>query len=299
MTIRFDDRVAIVTGAGGGLGRAYALALAARGARVVVNDLGGGADGAGDSTAAQAVVAEIEAAGGQAMAIGGSVADSDQMVAMVARAKKRWGGVHILINNAGVLRDKSFAKMTPEDFAFVIKVHLLGSAACTSAVWPLMREQKYGRVLMTASSSGLYGNFGQANYGAAKLGLVGLAKTLAIEGARDGIRVNTIAPTAGTRMTEGLFPQEMYDAFSPDKVAPAALFLVSEDAPTNAILGAGAGVFQAAHVTLTPGVALNGDDLSPEGIAAHWAAITDRSGEWVPQSGAEQAMSAMRKLQGS
>jgi NAD(P)-dependent dehydrogenase (short-subunit alcohol dehydrogenase family) len=298
MTIRFDDRVAIVTGAGGGLGRAYALDLARRGAKVVVNDLGAARDGTGHSDAALQVVAEIEAAGGTAMSNGGSVTDYDHMVEMVARTKEAWGRVDILINNAGVLRDKSFAKMSPEDFAFVVDVHLLGSANCTKAVWETMREQAYGRILMTASSTGLYGNFGQANYGAAKLGLAGLTKTLYLEGAKYNIKVNTLAPTAGTRMTADLFPEQAYEAFAPEKVAPAALYLVSDEAPTNAIVGAGAGVFQSAYVTLTPGVALTGDDCSPEGVAAHWAAITDRTGEIVPQSGAEQAMLIMKVLQG-
>jgi NAD(P)-dependent dehydrogenase (short-subunit alcohol dehydrogenase family) len=298
MTIRFDNRVAIVTGAGGGLGRTYALELARRGAKVVVNDLGGAADGTGHSDAALKVVEEIKAAGGEAMSNGGSVTDYEQMVEMVAKAKEAWGGVHVLINNAGVLRDKSFAKMEPADFRFVVDVHLNGSANCTKAVWDTMREQNYGRILMTSSSSGLYGNFGQANYGAAKLGLAGLTKTLTLEGAKYNVRVNTLAPTAATRMTEGLLPEAMFDAFAPEKVAPAAIYLVSEDAPSNAIVGAGAGVFQAAYVTLTPGVALHGDDLSVEGVAAHWAQIIDRTGEIVPQSGAEQAMLIGKTLQG-
>jgi NAD(P)-dependent dehydrogenase (short-subunit alcohol dehydrogenase family) len=298
MTMSFEGRVAIVTGAGGGLGRAYALELAKRGAKVVVNDLGAARDGTGHSDAALKVVEEIEAAGGEAMSNGGSVTEYDQMVELVAKAKERWGGVHILINNAGILRDKSFAKMEPADFDLVVKVHLSGSANCTKAVWDTMREQAYGRILMTASSTGLYGNFGQANYGAAKLGLAGLAKTLNIEGAKYNVRVNTIAPVAGTRMTEDLFPPEAFAAFAPEHVAPAALFLVSEDAPSNVIVGAGAGVYQTAYVTMTPGVLLPRDQRTPEGIAAAWERISDRTGEIVPQSGSEQSMAILARLQG-
>jgi len=297
MSISFEGRVAIVTGAGGGLGRTYALELARRGAKVVVNDLGGARDGTGAGDAAQQVVEEIEAAGGVAMADRGSVTDEAQMQAMAERARDAWGGVHILINNAGILRDKSFAKMDIDEFRSVVDVHLIGSAICTRAVWEMMRSQNYGRILMTASSTGLYGNFGQANYGAAKMGLVGLAKTLALEGAKYNVRVNTIAPTAATRMTEDLFPPELLDRFRPDLVAPAALFLVSEQAPTNTILGAGAGVVQAAHVTLTRGALL--EEPTPESVAAQWAAITDRTGEIVPQAGAEQAMTTMQRLQGA
>ena len=298
MSIRFDNRVAIVTGAGGGLGRGYALELARRGAKVVVNDLGGSRDGTGHSDAALKVVEEIEALGGEAMADGGSVTDYAQMVEMVAKAKERFGSVHILINNAGVLRDKSFAKMEPEDFKFVVDVHLNGSANATKAVWDTMRDQNYGRILMTASSTGLFGNFGQANYGAAKLSLAGLTKTLYLEGAKYNVRVNTIAPVAGTRMTEDIFPEAAFALFKPEAVAPAALYLVSEDAPSNAIVGAGAGVFHASYVTMTKGVRLQGDELTPEGIAAHWEQITDRSGEIVPQSGGEQAQVIFGHLQG-
>ncbi|MFW2852787.1 SDR family NAD(P)-dependent oxidoreductase [Sphingomonas sp. TX0543] len=298
MTIRFEDKVAIVTGAGGGLGREYALELARRGAKVVVNDLGGDRTGTGASDAAQKVVEEIEAAGGAAIANGASVTEYEQMTEMVARAKEKWGGVHILINNAGVLRDKTFTKMEPADFEFVVKVHLIGSAMATKACWETFREQNYGRVLMTASSTGLFGNFGQANYGAAKLGLAGLTKTLYLEGAKNNIKVNTIAPVAGTRMTEDLFPEEAFKAFSPDKVVPAALFLVSEDAPTNQIVGAGAGVFQASYVTLTQGKLLTGDDLSVEGVQKYWSEITDRTDEIVPDSGAAQSMLIGKKLAG-
>ena len=299
MSITFEGRVAIVTGAGGGLGRAYALELARRGAKVVVNDLGGARDGSGSSDAAARVVEEIEAAGGTAMASRASVTQLAEVEAMVGEAREAWGGVHILINNAGILRDKSFAKMDMDDFRAVLDVHLTGSANCTKAVWDVMREQNYGRILMTSSSTGLYGNFGQANYGAAKLGLVGLAKTLALEGAKYDVRVNSLAPTAATRMTEDLFPPAMLEAFNPENVVPAALFLVSDDAPNGAILGAGAGVVQAAYVTLTPGYALPEGNRTPEEVAAHWAEISSREGEIVPQSGAEQAMTILQRLQGN
>ncbi len=298
MTISFHDRVAIVTGAGGGLGREYALELARRGAKVVVNDLGGARDGTGHSDAALKVVEEIEAAGGTAMSNGGNVAEPEQMTEMVAKAKEAWGGVHILINNAGILRDKSFAKMEMADFELVVRVHLLGSAICTKAVWDTMREQNYGRILMTASSTGLYGNFGQTNYGAAKLGLAGFAKSLYLEGAKNNIKVNTLAPVAATRLTEDIFPPEAFDAFDPVNVMPAALFLVSENAPSNVIVGAGGGFFHAANITLTRGVALPEGERTPEAVAAHWEKIIDRIDETVPQSGAEQSMMAMQRLQG-
>jgi NAD(P)-dependent dehydrogenase (short-subunit alcohol dehydrogenase family) len=299
MTISFQGRVAIVTGAGGGLGRAYALELARRGARVVVNDLGGARDGSGSSDAAERVVAEIEAAGGEGMANGASVTDLAQVEEMVRAAKERWGRVDLLINNAGILRDKSFAKMTMDDFRSVVDVHLIGSANCTKAVWETMRGQAYGRILMTSSSTGLYGNFGQANYGAAKLGLLGFAKTLHLEGAKYGIRVNTIAPTAATRMTQDIFPPDLLALFGPEYVVPAALFLVSDDAPSNAIVGAGGGVVQAAYVTLTPGYALPEGARTVEEVAANWDRIADRTLEIVPQSGAEQAMLILATLKGN
>ena len=297
MSISFKDKVAIVTGAGGGLGRAYALELARRGAKVVVNDLGSARDGTGHSDAALAVVEEIKAAGGEAMSNGGNVAEFQQMEEMVAKTKEAWGGIHVLINNAGILRDKTFAKMEPVDFELVVRVHLFGSAFVTKAVWETMREQNYGRVLMTTSSSGIGGNFGQANYSAAKLGVVGLAKTLHLEGAKFNIRVNSLAPTAGTRMTQDIFPEEAYKAFSPENVVPAALFLVSDDAPSNAIVGAGAGVCQSAWVTMNEGVLLPENERTVEGFAKAWDKISDRTGDAVVQNGMEQSMHAMTVLQ--
>ena len=288
-SIDFKGRVAIVTGAGGGLGRQHALALAARGAKVLVNDLGGARDGSGGSVgAAQAVVDEIRAGGGQAMANGASVTDFDAVQAMVRQAVDAWGRVDILVNNAGILRDKSFAKMELADFRLVVDVHLMGAVHCTKAVWALMNEQKYGRIVMTTSSTGLYGNFGQSNYGAAKLALVGLMQTLSLEGAKNDVRVNCLAPTAATRMTEGLMSQEVLDALKPEAVVPAMLVLASQDAPNRTILCAGAGTFEAAHITLTQGAWLGIGADAPEQLAARLAEVTSRDGEIVPQSGAAQ-----------
>ncbi len=295
--MRFDGQVAIVTGAGGGLGREHALALAARGAKVVVNDLGGARDGSGGSaTAAEAVVAEIEAAGGEAMANAASVTDFAAVQAMVDQVMAKWGRIDILVNNAGVLRDKSFAKMELDDFRFVVDVHLMGAVNCTKAVWEIMRAQNYGRIVMTTSSSGLYGNFGQANYGAAKMALVGLMQTLAIEGAKNDIRVNCLAPTAHTRMTEDLGAALPLEALAPALVTPGLLYLVSKDAPTRAILAAGAGGFERAYVTLTQGDFIVGPE-APEQVAARFDAISDRDGEIVPDMGAAQGMIELTKAQ--
>ena len=285
MTLDFTGRVAIVTGAGGGLGRQHALALAARGVKVVVNDL----------AAAQAVVDEIKAAGGEAIANGASVTDFAAVQAMVQQAVDAWGRVDILVNNAGILRDKSFAKMELADFQLVVDVHLMGAVHCSKAVWALMNEQKYGRIVMTTSSSGLYGNFGQSNYGAAKMALVGLMQTLSIEGAKNDIRVNCLAPTAATRMTEGLMPQAVLDALKPEAVVPAMLVLAAQDAPTRTILCAGAGTFEAAHVTLTNGAFIGIGADAPEQLAARLAEITDRTGEQVPQSGSAQGTNEVGK----
>ena len=295
-TIRFDGRVAVVTGAGGGLGRHHALALAARGAKVVVNDLGGTLEGNGGTPkAAQAVVDEIIAAGGDAIASGASVTDPAAVQAMVDAAVRRWGRIDILVNNAGILRDKSFAKMALDDFRLVLEVHLMGAVHCTKAVWELMRAQNHGRIVMTTSSSGLYGNFGQANYGAAKMALVGLMQTLALEGAKHNIRVNCLAPTAATRMTEHLMPEAVLALLKPEAVTPGLLALVADDAPTRTILCAGAGAFEQAHITLTDGVFIGLGADAAEQVASQLAAIGDRSLETVPQSGAAQGTIETRK----
>lgn len=289
MTIRYDGKVAIVTGAGQGLGRSHAIELAKRGAKVVVNDLGGSADGTGSSSeSARAVVAEIEALGGEAMANGANVAKFDEVEAMVAQAMASWGRVDILVNNAGILRDKSFVKGSLDDFRLVVDVHLMGTVNCTKACWAIMREQGYGRVVVTTSSSGLYGNFGQSNYGAAKMGVIGMMNTLVQEGAKYNIRVNALAPTAGTRMTEGLMPEKAFELLSPETVTPAVLYLVSEDAPNRTILCAGAGAYAVAKIVETEGSWLPPEEQTPEGIAAHWDAITSPQGERALQAGFEQ-----------
>jgi NAD(P)-dependent dehydrogenase (short-subunit alcohol dehydrogenase family) len=290
MNLDFTGRVAIVTGAGGGLGKQHALALARRGAKVLVNDLGGTVDGSGGSvSAAQAVVDEIRAAGGEALANGASVTDFDAVEAMVQQAVDAWGRVDILVNNAGILRDKTFAKMDMADFRMVVEVHLMGAANCTKAVWPIMQAQQYGRVLMTTSSSGLYGNFGQSNYSAAKLAQVGLMQTLALEGAKFNIRVNALAPTAATRMTENIMTEAVLDALKPEAVVPAMLVLVSEDAPTRTILCAGAGSVEAAHITLTQGAWIGIGEGAPERLAESLSHVLDRNADMVPGGGMEQS----------
>lgn len=278
MTIRFDGRVAIVTGAGNGLGRAHALGLAKLGAKVVVNDFGGARDGTGGSlTAAETVVEEIHAAGGTAMPDGADVSNFEQVKAMVDKATKEWGSVDLMCANAGILRDKSFAKMELADFAKVLDVHLTGTFYCCKAVWEGMRARNYGRIVLTTSSSGLYGNFGQANYGAAKTGMVGLMNVLAEEGRKTDIRVNIVSPTAATRMTEELLPAQALQLMKPEAITPAVEYLLSENAPTKTIMGAGAGSFAVIKILESEGVNFAEADWSPDTIAAHFADISDMS----------------------
>ena len=276
-----QNRVAIVTGAGGGLGRAHALMLAGHGARVGVNDRA--------AAAAEAVTAEIVASGGQAIAAPASVTDTAEVAAMVDDVTAAWGGIDILINNAGILRDKSFAKMDIDDFRLVVDVHLMGAAICSKAVWDQMRARRFGRIVMTTSSSGLYGNFGQANYGAAKMALVGLMQTLALEGERHNIRVNCLAPTAATAMTDGVLAPEALARLAPEAVSPGLLALVGDTAPTRAILCAGAGHFASAHVTLTDGLFVGRGEDAAARVVSEWDRITDRRGEVVPAYGFTQA----------
>lgn len=289
MTIRFDGRVAIVTGAGNGLGRSHALELARRGAKVVINDVGGARDGQGASSeAAQKVVEEIRQAGGTAIANGANVTDFEQVQAMVAQARSEFGRVDIVINNAGILRDKTFSKMEMADFRAVMDVHLMGSVYCTKAAWEIMREQNYGRVLMTTSASGLFGNFGQANYGAAKMALVGLMHMLTQEGKKNNIRVNTIAPFAATRMTEDVVPVEVFASVKPEQVTPAALFLVSEDAPSKTTLSAGGGVFTSVRIVDTAPVYLPPAECTVEGVAENFPRIADwDTSRYYAESGAQ------------
>jgi NAD(P)-dependent dehydrogenase (short-subunit alcohol dehydrogenase family) len=298
--IRFDGKVAIVTGSGGGLGRQHALELARRGAKVVVNDLGGSVDGSGGgSDAANKVVEEIKALGGEAIANGSSVTDDAGVAMMVKQAMDAWGRIDILIANAGVLRDKTFAKMEIPDFEFVLNVHLMGTVKPAKAVWEIMREQNYGRIVVTTSSSGLYGNFGQSNYGAAKLGVIGLMNTLKLEGQKNNVHVNAIAPVAATRMTENLgMPPEIFDRLKPEYVTPGVVFLCSEEAPTGCILTAGAGAFALARIVETEGVYLGEGGLSVEEVRDNWAKIIDPAGQQAYQAGGEQSGKFFRKMQG-
>jgi NAD(P)-dependent dehydrogenase (short-subunit alcohol dehydrogenase family) len=297
--IRFDGKVAIVTGSGGGLGRQHALELARRGAKVVVNDLGGSVDGSGGgSEAAHKVVEEIKALGGEAIANGSSVTDDAGVALMVKDAMDAWGRIDVLVANAGVLRDKTFSKMEIADFEFVLGVHLMGTVKPAKAVWEIMRNQNYGRIVVTTSSSGLYGNFGQSNYGAAKLGIVGFMNTLKLEGQKNNIHVNAIAPVAATRMTENLMPPEVLERLKPEYVTPGVVFLCSEEAPTGTILTAGAGAFACARIVETEGVYLGEGGLSVEEVRDNWARIGDPEGQQAYQAGGEQSGKFFRKMQG-
>ena len=297
MTIRFDGKVAIVTGAGGGLGRCHALELARRGAKVVINDLGGAVDGTGgNSAAAEAVVKEIIAAGGTAIANGASVTDDAGVAHLVKQAMDAFGRIDILIANAGILRDKSFGKMELADFNAVMAVHVLGTVKPAKAIWQIMRDQQYGRIVVTTSSTGLYGNFGQTNYGTAKLGLVGLMNSLKIEGAKDNIRVNAICPVAATRMTENLLPPPMLEMLKPEYVTPAVVFLASEDAPTGVIISAAAGAFSSAQIVESKGINL-GHNATADTVAENWAKISDFAGAVHFNMGNEHAGHLLARLQ--
>lgn len=291
MSIRFDNQVAIVTGAGNGLGRTHALMLAERGAKVVVNDLGSSRDGSGRSSeAALEVVKLIEANGGEAMAHGANVADFDEVQDMVKQTMARWGRVDILVNNAGILRDKTFSKMTMDDFRLVMDVHVMGSVHCTKAVWDIMREQKYGRIVMTTSGGGMYGNYGQSNYSAAKMAVLGLMNTLVLEGESDNIKINALAPAAGTRMTEELLNEEMFKLLTPEVVSAGLLTLCAEDAPNRQILCASAGGFASTHLYETPGIFIPSEQLTPEAVKNQSAQVYAREGEKEMKSAVEQAM---------
>ena len=297
--IRFDGKVAIVTGAGGGLGRQHALELARRGAKVVVNDLGGSMDGSGgSSTAADAVVGEIKAMGGEAIANGSSVTDDAGVAHMVKQTMDTWGRIDVLIANAGILRDKSFSKMEMADFELVLNVHLMGTVKPTKAVWEIMRAQNYGRIVVTTSSSGLYGNFGQSNYGAAKLGIIGFMNTIKLEGAKNNIHINAISPVAATRMTENLMPPETLERLKPEYVTPGVVFLASDQAPTGVILAAGAGAFAVARIYETEGVYLGEGGLSVEEVRDNWDKIADPTVQQAYQAGGEQGGKIFRKLAG-
>jgi len=289
--IEFNDRVAIVTGAGGGLGRSHALELARRGVKVVVNDLGGSVSGVGGSaTMAENVVEEIREFGGTAMANGANVTNPEEVQNMVGSVIEKWGHIDILVNNAGILRDKSFTKMDINDFRLVIEVHLMGSVICTKAVWDHMKERKYGRIVMTTSSSGNYGNFGQTNYGAAKTGVVGLMNTLCLEGAKYDIRVNALSPTAATRMTESLMPQEALDLLTVDSVTAGLIPLVCDGAPNRLIMCAGAGGYAATKVFETSGIHLAPNEQTAENVMINLDKIRDSINQEEYTSGGQQTM---------
>jgi len=297
--IRFDGKVAIVTGSGGGLGKQHALELARRGAKVVINDLGGSVDGTGgNSAAADAVVAEIKAFGGEAIANGASVTDDAGVAHLVQQTMDTWGRIDILVANAGILRDKSFSKMEIADFEAVMNVHVMGTVKPTKAIWEIMRAQNYGRIVVTTSSTGLYGNFGQTNYGAAKLGLVGFMNSLKIEGQKNNIHVNAISPVAATRMTENIMTPEMLDKLRPEYVTPAVAYLCSDEAPTGVILTAGAGVFAMARIYETEGVYLGEAGLSVEEIRDNWSKIEDPTGQEAYPNGGGQTGKFFRKISG-
>ncbi|HWA03992.1 MAG TPA: SDR family NAD(P)-dependent oxidoreductase [Rhizomicrobium sp.] len=296
MAIRFDGKVVIVTGAGGGLGRCHALEFARRGAKVVINDLGGAVDGTGgNSAAAEAVVKEIEAAGGTAIANGASVTDDAGVAHLVKQVMDTWGRIDVLIANAGILRDKSFAKMELKDFDAVMQVHVMGTVKPAKAMWEIMKTQQYGRIVVTTSSTGLYGNFGQTNYGTAKLGLVGFMNTLKLEGAKDNIKVNAICPVAGTRMTENLMPPQMLEMLKPEYVTPAVVYLASDEAPTGCIVSAGAGVFSSAQIVESTGVNL-GHGANADTVAANWARIADFTGAKHFNMGGEHSAHIFERL---
>jgi NAD(P)-dependent dehydrogenase (short-subunit alcohol dehydrogenase family) len=297
--IEFENRVAIVTGAGGGLGRSHALALAARGVKVVVNDLGGSVDGTGGgATMADNVVAEIIAAGGEAMANGANVTNADEVQAMVDATIEKWGKIDILVNNAGILRDKSFSKMEMSDWDLVVAVHLKGSAICTKAVWNHMKANGYGRIVMTTSSSGMYGNFGQTNYGAAKAGLSGLMRTLCLEGAKYDIRVNVLSPTARSRMTENLMPEEILEKLTVESVSAGLVYLVCDDAPNRMILCAGAGGYSETKVFETQGINLSEGEQTAENVAKFIDKIRDTAGQEEFTNGGQQGAKFLTRIQG-
>ncbi len=291
MSIEFNDKVAIITGAGGGIGKEHALELARRGAKVVVNDLGGSVDGSGTSDAAEEVVELIKSEGGDAISNGASVTDLDAVKNMVQQTMDQWGRIDILVNNAGILRDKSFHKVSIEDFNLVMDVHFQGSLNCTHTIFPIMREQEYGRIIFTSSASGVYGNFGQTNYGSAKMAMIGLMNTLKLEGQNKNIFTNSITPVAYTRMTEGLIPEDFGQNLKSEYITPAVIYLASDQAPNGVIIAAGAGVFSRINIQESMGVTLGtGEDMTPENIHANWDKISDMTNARALQNGGEQTL---------